>query len=70
VGLAVGIDLAARAGSPGLRGYEVMDRAFRDDGILVRVAGDTIALSPPLIASEAEIGEIFDKLGKAIRAVA
>ena len=47
-----------------------MDRAFRDDGILVRVAGDTIALSPALIASEAEIGEIFDKLGKAIRAVA
>ena len=70
VGLAAGIDLAARAGSPGLRGYEVMDHAFRDEGVLVRVAGDTIALSPPLIATEAEIGEIFDKLGRAISAVA
>jgi beta-alanine--pyruvate transaminase len=34
-----------------------------------RITGDTIALSPPLIISENEIGEIFDKVGKVIRQV-
>jgi beta-alanine--pyruvate transaminase len=70
VGLTVGIDLASRPGVPGLRAYEAMDRAFRDEGVLIRVTGDTIALSPPLIVSEAQIGEIFDKVGNVIRAAA
>ncbi len=70
VGLTVGIDLAARPGSPGLRAYEAMERAFHDEGIMIRIAGDTIALSPPLIVSEAQIGEIFDKVGRVIKAVA
>jgi beta-alanine--pyruvate transaminase len=70
VGLAVGIDLASRAGAPGLRAYQVMERAFQEEGVMVRAAGDTIALSPPLIVSEAQIDEIFDKVGRAIKAVA
>jgi beta-alanine--pyruvate transaminase len=37
---------------------------------MIRVTGETIALTPPLIVSETEIGEIFDKVGKVIRAVA
>ena len=69
VGLAVGIDLASRAGAPGLRAYQVMERAFQEEGVMVRTSGDTIALSPPLIASEAQIDEIFDKVGRAIKAV-
>ena len=36
---------------------------------MIRVTGETIALSPPLIVSEQEIGEIFEKLGKVLRAV-
>ena len=32
--------------------------------------GISIALSPPLIVTEEQIGEIMDKLGKVIRAVA
>src|SRR3974390_986107 len=67
VGLAVGIDLASRAGAPGLRAYQVMERAFQEEGVMVRATGDTIALSPPLIASEAQIDEIFDKVGRAIK---
>src|ERR1700756_5535409 len=62
VGLAVGIDLASRAGAPGLHAYQVMERAFQEEGVMVRAAGDTIALSPPLIASEAQIDEIFGKV--------
>ena len=45
-----------------------MDRAFRDEGVLVRVSGDTIALSPPLIATADQIAEIVAKLAKAIKA--
>jgi beta-alanine--pyruvate transaminase len=36
---------------------------------MIRVTGDTIALSPPLIVSEDEIGDIFAKVGKVIEAV-
>jgi beta-alanine--pyruvate transaminase len=70
VGLAAGIDLASRPGAYGKRAYEVMDRAFNETGVMVRVAGETLALSPPLIVSEAQIDEIFEKVGKAIKAVA
>ena len=38
-----------------------MERAFHDEGLMVRITGDTLALTPPLIVSEAQIGEIFDK---------
>ena len=69
VGLAAGLDLASRPGAYGKRAYEVMERAFHDIGVMVRVAGDTLALSPPLIVSEAQIGEIFEKVGQAIKAV-
>jgi len=37
---------------------------------MIRVAGETIALSPPLIVTEAQIDQIIDKVGRAIRAVA
>ena len=70
VGLAAGIDLASRPGAPGLRAYQAMERAFQDEGVMIRVAGETIALSPPLIVTEAQIDEIVDKVGRAIKAVA
>jgi len=70
VGVSAGIDLTSLPGAVGKRGYEVMERAFNDEDLLIRIAGDTLAIAPPLIVSEAQIGEIFDKLGRAIRAVA
>jgi beta-alanine--pyruvate transaminase len=70
VGLAAGIDLASRPGVPGLRAYQAMERAFQDEGVMIRAAGETIALSPPLIVTEAQIDEIVDKVGRAIKAVA
>jgi beta-alanine--pyruvate transaminase len=69
VGLAAGIDLASRPGTPGLRAYQAMERAFQDEGVMIRTAGETIALSPPLIVTEAQIDEIVDKVGRAIKAV-
>ncbi|MDF8334733.1 aminotransferase class III-fold pyridoxal phosphate-dependent enzyme [Novosphingobium cyanobacteriorum] len=61
VGLVAGIELAPRDGAIGARAMEAFHRAF-DAGLLIRVTGDIIALSPPLIVSEAQIGEIADKL--------
>ncbi|MBE7219608.1 MAG: aspartate aminotransferase family protein [Caulobacteraceae bacterium] len=62
VGLVAAIDLASRPDAVGARAYEAMDRAFRDHDLMVRITGDTIALTPPLIISETEIGEVADKL--------
>jgi beta-alanine--pyruvate transaminase len=70
VGLTVGIDLASKPDGVGKRGYEALDRGFFDHDVMFRAVGDTLAMSPPLIISEAQIGELFDKLGKIIKAVA
>ncbi len=70
IGLTAGIDLAARPGAPGRRAYDAMVAAFNAHDIVIRVTGDTIALTPPLIVSAAQIGEIFDKVARVIKAVA
>jgi beta-alanine--pyruvate transaminase len=70
VGLVAAIDLASRPDAVGARAFEAMDKAFQDHGLMIRVTADTIALTPPLIITEDEIGEIADKLTKVIRAVA
>ena len=70
VGLTAGIDLAPRPDAPGARGYEAMTKAFHEESLLVRVTGDTLALTPPLIVGEAEIADIFERLGRVIRALA
>ena len=51
------IELAPRDGAPGKRGYEAMVRAFHK-GAMIRITGDTIAFSPPLIAEKAHIDEL------------
>jgi beta-alanine--pyruvate transaminase len=61
IGLMGAIELAPRDGAPGARGYATL-LAGLERGLLVRITGDTIALSPPLIITEAEIGELFGTL--------
>ncbi|MGB3864446.1 MAG: aspartate aminotransferase family protein [Xanthobacteraceae bacterium] len=70
VGLTAGIDLAPSAEGPGKRGFECLQRGFHDLDIMVRMAGDTIELTPPLIVSEDQVGEIVEKVARMIRAVA
>jgi beta-alanine--pyruvate transaminase len=65
LGLVGAVELAPRPGAPGARAYEAMLRAF-DAGIMIRVTGDIIALSPPLIVSEAQIDELFSVLEKVL----
>lgn len=62
LGLVVGIELAPRDGAPGTRAFDAFQMAW-EAGLMIRVTGDIIALSPPLIVSEAEIARIFDTLG-------
>src|SRR5580658_769766 len=66
VGLTAGIDLASRPDAFGARACEAMDRAFQDEGVMIRITGETLALTPPLIVSESQIGEIFEKVGRVI----
>jgi len=68
IGLTAAIDLASRPDAFGRRAYEAMERAFHEDDLMMRVTGETIALTPPLIISENQIGEIFDKIAKLIKA--
>jgi beta-alanine--pyruvate transaminase len=70
LGLVGAIDLAPRADGVGKRGYDVIERAFHDEGLMVRTAADTIAFSPPLIITEAQVDELIGKLRRTIRAVA
>jgi beta-alanine--pyruvate transaminase len=70
VGLAAGIDLAPHKDGAGVRGYKVMQQAFHHEHALVRVTGDTIALSPALIMSTDDMSRLVDKLRKAITHIA
>ncbi len=70
IGLVAAFDLASKPDAVGKRGFDGMDHAFHREGLMLRVAGDTLVAAPPLIVSEDQIGEIADKVGKAIRAVA
>ncbi|ESQ83102.1 omega amino acid--pyruvate aminotransferase [Asticcacaulis sp. AC466] len=54
LGLIGGIELQSRPGAPTARALEVFDRCF-EKGLLIRVTGDIIALSPPLIIEKSHI---------------
>jgi len=70
VGMTVGIDLASKPDGVGKRGLAALEAAYFEYDLMLRAVGDTLAMSPPLIVSEDQIGEIFDKVGKIIKAVA
>ncbi|MFD2252319.1 beta-alanine--pyruvate transaminase [Pseudochelatococcus lubricantis] len=65
IGLVAGIELASRPGAAGARAYDVFLDCFHK-GLLIRVTGDIIALSPPLIVEREQIGEIVSVLGDAL----
>lgn len=68
IGLVAGIELESREGAIGARAYDVFVDCF-ERGLLIRVTGDIIALSPPLIISEAEMDEMIGILLEAIHRV-
>jgi beta-alanine--pyruvate transaminase len=68
IGLVAGIEMEPRAGAPGARGYETFVKCF-ERGLLVRVTGDVIALSPPLIVESGQIDEMVSIVGEVIGGV-
>ena len=57
IGLIGAIELAPIAGEPTKRAFSAFLKAY-ENGLQIRTTGDTIALSPPLIITEAQIDEL------------
>jgi len=68
IGLVAGIELASRPGKPGARAYDAFVKCF-EQGLLIRVTGDIIALSPPLIIEKHHVDEMFGILAKVLREI-
>lgn len=68
LGLVGAIELRPRAGDPGGRALDAVQAAW-DKGLMIRVTGDIIALSPPLMLSKAHIDEIAGTLRDVLRAL-
>src|SRR3546814_15362638 len=59
-GMIGGVDLAPLA-KPGGRGLKLMQDLY-DAGCMVKMTGDCALVSPPLVAEDKHIDEIFTKL--------
>jgi beta-alanine--pyruvate transaminase len=68
IGLVGAIELEPIAGSPTKRAFSAFLKCF-EDGYLIRTTGDIIAMSPPLIISESQIGELIDGVRTALRSI-
>jgi beta-alanine--pyruvate transaminase len=66
LGLIGAVELEPIAGRPGARAFDAFLRAF-EKGILIRVTGDIIALSPPLIIERPQVDELFGRLAEVLR---
>ena len=70
IGLIGAIELAPRDGAPGARAFDAFTRAFHEEGILIRVTGDIIALSPPLIIEPAQIDQLVEGVRRVLSTLA
>jgi beta-alanine--pyruvate transaminase len=68
LGLVAAIELQSRKDAVGARAHEALTKCF-EQGLLIRVTGDTIALSPPLIIEREQITEIVQTLGEVLRTI-
>ena len=69
IGLIGAIELEPMPDAPTKRAFPAFLEAF-ENGVLIRTTGDTIALSPPLIISRAEIDELFGTLSTVLKTLA
>jgi beta-alanine--pyruvate transaminase len=66
IGLVAGIELQSIPGQPTARAVEAFKRCW-ERGVLVRTTGDTIAMSPPLIISRAQVDELVGTVADVLR---
>lgn len=64
-GLAAGIELKAKEGAIGQRGFQAQALAF-EKGVLTRAPGDTLVFAPPFITTRAQIDQMIDAFRSAI----
>jgi beta-alanine--pyruvate transaminase len=69
LGLIGGIELEPRPGAPTQRALEAFRKCF-DAGVLIRVTGDILAFSPPLIIEKSQIDQIADTVRTALKSIA
>jgi beta-alanine--pyruvate transaminase len=68
-GIVAGIDITPIEGKPTARAFAAMQDAFHNQDMMIRVTGDTIALSPPLTFAESDIDHMFAGLKRTLQAV-
>ncbi len=66
LGLVAAIELESIPGKPSARAMDCLQRCF-DQGLLIRVTGDIIALSPPLIIQKEHIDQMFEILAGVLK---
>ncbi len=62
MGLMGAVEMSPRPGKVGERAYDAMLMAY-EKGMMVRITGDTIAMSPPLIVTREQIDQMVETLG-------
>ena len=67
-GLMGAVEMAPDEGAPGAKGMRVLQAAF-DADLMIRLTGDTIAFSPPLIMEEEHVATAIDKVSQVLRSV-
>jgi beta-alanine--pyruvate transaminase len=67
-GLAAAVELEPEAAQPGVRGIKALERGL-DEGLLLRVTGDTIAFAPPFISTPEEIQRMIESVRATLRAL-
>ena len=70
IGIVGAIEMDTRDGMLGARAMDAMNECFWTENLLVRTTGDIIALSPPLIISDAQIGEVIERVRRTLRRIA
>ena len=67
-GLVGAVELEPRAGAPGARAFQAFLDAY-EKGVMLRTAGDIIAIAPSLIVEERHIATIVDTLRVVLKAL-
>ena len=66
IGLAGAIDLQPDPAAPTTRARNAFLRAYHEQDLVIRYTADTLVFAPPLISTEDQIAELFDKMGRVL----
>lgn len=69
IGIVGAIEMSTRDGVVGARAMDAMNACFWNEDLLVRITGEIIALSPPLIVSESQVHEITERVRRVLRSI-